>query len=331
MRARGIACTAKNTAQVVAFDLPDTLEPHEVLIERAYSAISPGTDRRCLDLREPGTNGQAPFLMGYSSVGTIKAAGADVTLPVETRVFGGGSHHVDLPTCWGAYTSHAVIPAEGLVVIPEGVDLLHASIAKLAAISYGGLRLARPQPHETVAIIGLGVIGQFAARLFHLAGCRVVAASRQTHHRSAAQACGINTVDSSNQSLAQAFKPHFPTGADIVVDCTGAPAVLQESVKLLADLPWDESHKAGPRLVIQGSYASDFTLNYQDLFLREASILVPRFSRNYDLTAIFNLLNQGRLHVDDLVANVHPAEHCQAVYDDLANPNTHPSLAVFKW
>ncbi len=330
MRARGIVCTAKDTAEVVAFDLPDTLEPGEVLIERAYAAVSPGTDRRCLALKESGRD-RAPFIMGYSSVGTVVAAGSAAGLSVGARVFGGGCNHVDIPTCWGAYTSHAVVPAEGLVTIPEGLDLLDASIAKLAAISYHGVRLAKPAPHEKVAVIGLGVIGQFAARLYHAAGCHVVAASRQAHHCASAEAYGVDAVNTSGQSLAEAFAPHFPQGADVVVDCTGVGSVLQESVNLLTELAWDESYKAGPRLVIQGSYAEDFSLNYQSVFQREAAILVPRVNCNYDLEAVFDLLLRGRLRVDDLVADVRPAEECQAVYDELAKPDAQHLVSIFKW
>jgi threonine dehydrogenase-like Zn-dependent dehydrogenase len=48
----------------------------------------------------------------------------------------------------------------------------------LAAIAYRGVRLAQPRLHETVAVIGLGPIGQCSARLFAATGARVVALDR---------------------------------------------------------------------------------------------------------------------------------------------------------
>jgi len=51
-----------------------------------------------------------------------------------------------------------------------------AAATKLAAIAYRGVRLARPKPHETVAVIGLGAIGLLAAQLHAQSGARVVAA-----------------------------------------------------------------------------------------------------------------------------------------------------------
>jgi threonine dehydrogenase-like Zn-dependent dehydrogenase len=75
------------------------------------------------------------------------------------------------------YASHAgavFVPRNLTVAIPEGVSFEDASYVTLGAIALQGVRVAEPRLGETVAVIGLGLLGQLTVQILRAAGCRVV-------------------------------------------------------------------------------------------------------------------------------------------------------------
>ncbi len=187
-----------------ALELQDVPAPAlgegQVLVQSAYSVVSPGTDKMALDFARKSLLGKArsrpdlvkqvtrklrqegplptyravmnrldaPQALGYSCAGIALEVGAGVAR------FAAG----DRVACAGAgYANHAEIVAvpENLVVaVPDAVPLEKAAFATLGAIALQGLRVAAPALGEAVAVIGLGLIGQLAVQLLRANGCRVI-------------------------------------------------------------------------------------------------------------------------------------------------------------
>jgi 2-desacetyl-2-hydroxyethyl bacteriochlorophyllide A dehydrogenase len=247
MQTRAVLFTGVEAVSVGTVELPEP-GAGEVLVENAYSCISPGTEMRCLAGKQP--NAAWPFVPGYSAAGRVIARGEGVALEVGTALMGANR-------MWGGHTGHAVVSATGVFPLPENVDLLDASMTKLAAIAYHGLRHSNPLPHERVALVGLGPIGQLSARLHRLTGARVVAADLSSERVELARGAGVDAIQPTD-GVAGAFREVFPDGADVVVDATGAPAVLREAIALARDSAWgDENLSIRPRLLVQGSYPAD--------------------------------------------------------------------------
>jgi bacteriochlorophyllide a dehydrogenase len=328
MKTLSLLATAIDRVELVEVNVPAP-EAGEVLIESAYTAVSPGTEMRCLAGHQPGVG--FPFIPGYSMVGRVVARGPGATLAEGAIVFCNGTARVDRPTAWGAHLAHAVASESALFAIPAGVDLLDAALLQIAAIPYRGVRLAETRPHDEVAVVGLGVIGQIAARLHRLAGARVVAADVSPDRVAAARSAGIEAVIAPQGDLVAAFHPRQPAGADVVVDATGAPAVLQQSVKLGRRKPWNDELTEPVRLVIQGSYAENVVFDYHEAFFRELTVLVPRHSQPRDMRAVLGFLADGRLRLRDLVSEVRPASEAQVVYAALRAGRSGLLAAAFRW
>ncbi|AKU93098.1 putative zinc-binding dehydrogenase [Vulgatibacter incomptus] len=83
-----------------------------------------------------------------------------------------------LVACAGAgYANHAeevVVPRNLVVRVPEGVEAEEAAFATLGAIALQGVRIHRPELGESVAVIGLGLLGLLTVQLLNAAGCRVI-------------------------------------------------------------------------------------------------------------------------------------------------------------
>lgn len=303
--------------------------PGEVLIQTSYSVISPGTELRCLAGKQPNA-APWPVIPGYSLSGRIVARGEGVDLPLGASVFATGTRRASVNLMWGGHVAYAVTPAVSVFPLPGDVSMLAASALHLAAIAYHGLRLARPLPHETVVVLGLGAIGQMAARLFTAAGARVLAADLSPARVAMAQAAGVEAFAPSG-ALGAAVRQRLPAGADIVVDATGAAPVMHQAIEIARELGWDDSPLQGARIVVQGSYPEDISIPYQAAFLKEANILVPRDMQPRDVRAVLDLMARANFRIDDLLTTVVTPERAPEMYARLRHAASEVVTAVFVW
>ncbi|HAJ36450.1 MAG TPA: hypothetical protein DCL15_12235 [Chloroflexi bacterium] len=303
--------------------------PGEVLIKTSYSVISPGTELRCLAGKQPNA-APWPVIPGYSLSGCIAARGEGVDLPLDTPVFATGTRRASVNLMWGGHVAYAVTPAVSVFPLPDNVSMLAASALHLAAIAYHGLRLARPLPHETAVVLGLGAIGQMSARLFAAAGARVLAADLSPARVALAQAAGVEAFVPSG-AVGAAVRQRLPAGADIVVDATGAAPVLHQAIEIARELGWDDSLLQGARIVVQGSYPEDISIPYQAAFLKEANILVPRDMQPRDVRAILDLMARANFRIDDLLTTVVTPVRAPEMYARLRHTASEMVTAVFAW
>ena len=77
------------------------------------------------------------------------------------------------------------------VPLPAGLGVDVAPLARLAQVGGVSLQLAAARPGDSVAVIGLGPVGNLVAQLAHVSGYRVVGVERSARRRALAQACGL--------------------------------------------------------------------------------------------------------------------------------------------
>ncbi len=104
--------------------------------------------------------------LGYSASGTVIESRCDEFKPGDlVAVAGAGyANHAEIVT----------VPKNLAIKIPEGVSLEEAAYTTVASIAMQGFRQAEPQLGETVAVMGLGLLGQITIQLLKSAGCRVI-------------------------------------------------------------------------------------------------------------------------------------------------------------
>src|SRR5439155_9348595 len=114
----------------------------------------PGTERAFF-LGLPNTRRQFPSYPGYSNIGRVVAAGEAVQgLTPGDRVASAGNH-----------ASHVVARAVQCYGVPEGLASEEAVYFNLGSIALQGVRKARIELGEAVAVVGLGLIGNLALQL----------------------------------------------------------------------------------------------------------------------------------------------------------------------
>lgn len=327
MKTTALLVTGIDRIELVEARIPEP-GPAQVVVEAFYTAISPGTELRCLSGRQP--RAAFPFVPGYSMVGRIVARGAGVELAEGTLVFSLGTEKADRPLLWGAHIAHALCSTDRIFPLPAVINPLDASLTKLAAIAYRGVRVAGTRPHEDVAVVGLGPIGQLAARLHAMAGARVVASDLDSSRVAVAKTAGIEAMVP-GEGLVEAFRSVQPQGADVVVDSTGVVTVLQQSVLLARMKPWDDAITEPVRLIIQGSYAENVTFDYYQAFYRELAVHFPRDHQPRDIRAVLRFLASGQLVTRDLVSRLAKPADAQEIYASLRTAKPGLLTTVFQW
>lgn len=303
--------------------------PGELLVRAEVTVISPGTELRCLRGLERGSDAY-PYIPGYSMVGHVVQAGPDTTLPVGTRLYLNGTQDASLALMWGGHVQVAVVKEASVFPLAPDADAPDAVFAHLAAIAYRGVRMANPLPTETVAVVGLGPIGQLSLRLMALTGADVLGVDPDPTRVETARRAGCR-AEVMTTSAADVVRARFAQGADVVVDATGVAAAFAGSVDCALDRVWGDIDRPGARIVVQGSYANEFPAPYPPLFLKESTVYFPRDCQPQDVAAMLRLLDRHQLNLEGMASEVVRPDDAPAVYARLLRRDPGLLTALIDW
>ena len=193
-----------------------------------------------------------------------------------------------------------------------------------------GVKIAALRPGEKVTVVGLGAIGFFAAQILTQDGHDTTAFDLSAARVEAAANVGIKSIQI-NRNLPTRDQVAAVGPLDVIVDCTGVPALLGELLKAGKDLDWGERNERGVRYLVQGSYPGDFTVPYNDAFSKEASLYFPRDNRPADIRNVLERMGRGELRLPEQTVQVCQPALAQAVYDQLRAARDMPLSVLFSW
>ena len=123
------------------------------------------------------------------------------------------------------HAEYQAVPGLLCATVPDGVSAGDAAFTTIAAIALHGLRLAEAGPGSKVVVLGLGLIGQLAARLAIAAGCEVAGIDPAEQPRQTAARSGVVALDELGDATTdQVLSWSRGRGADAVLVCAaGAP------------------------------------------------------------------------------------------------------------
>jgi NADPH:quinone reductase len=158
-----------------------------------------------------------PFTPGMELAGTVAALGPDVDgVAVGDRVFA---------SSFGAFATHAVVPAPGLTPVPDALDLERAAslVTTYGTMWFSLTRRTTITAGETVLVLGAGGgIGLAAVDVAVALGARVIAAASSADKLDVARSVGAaDVIDYSTEDLKTRAKELSGGGVDVVVDPVG--------------------------------------------------------------------------------------------------------------
>ena len=335
--ARRVVFPAIKRAEWESVPLPQQLGANQVLIRTARTLVSAGTEIAIysgthIGYSTPGSRyPRIPFYPGYAYAGTVEAAGASVTtLKPGDRVLGSMGH-----------TDWTVVEADGdhLDLIPDGVSFEQACLARLAAISLQGVRLARISLGESVAVFGQGLIGQLARQFCSLDGAANVTAIDLIEPRLevARNHGATHTVNPAEDDLAASVSAiTHGQGFDVCIEATGNPAVIADALQHAGRMA---------RVILLGSPRGRIEIDpYRDIHSKGVSLIgahanttaaVPNAYHPWTVAQhrrfAMEMMRQKRLHTEGLISHTVPSSEALPVWDALMTNQQDYMGVIIDW
>jgi predicted dehydrogenase/threonine dehydrogenase-like Zn-dependent dehydrogenase len=336
--------------------------PGDVLVRNHYSFVSVGTEKMKVSqarmsllekakerpdqvrlvlgtLREQGLAPtlrkvqerlKAPTPLGYSCAGIVVGTGSQVE---QFRV---GDRVACIGEGVATHAEYNAVPRNLAVHVPAGVSLEAASASAVGAIALQAIRQARLELGESVAIIGLGLLGQFLVRLCRANGCRVIGVDLDPGKcalavkNGAEAACGPQP----GEALGHTLRLSGGSGVDAVLLTVSARDA--SPVELAAALVRDRGRVVclgntaieldwrtwfGKEIDFRFSRAMGAGINEPAYFARGADYPIGyvRWTANRNMQAFLDLIAQGRLAIPGLITHRFAFLEAMPVFDKIAS------------
>ena len=277
-----------------------------------------------------------PMALGYSSAGTIVALGRGMEgFKIGQRVACAG----------GGYAVHAeynVVPRNLLTPLPDPVDFESAAFTTLGAIALHGFRLAELQIGESVAVIGMGLLGLLTAQIATAAGCQVLGIDVDPARITLASSMGLKAVRREEAvETSAAFTSN--RGFDAILIC--ADTSSNDPVELAGVIARDRA-----RVVATGAVGLSFPrkIYYEKeiSFINSRSYGPGRYDLNYEeqgedyplgyvrwtegrnFEAVVDLMAKGQLQVKPLITHRFDIRDGTQAYEVITGKKEEPFLGV---
>lgn len=320
---------------------PDDLGPGQALVRGEYSIISAGTelanfthlaDEAPALPGQPRWPGPFPRYPGYGHLGTVVAVGPECEGVASGDRILTFSNHGSLVR---ANVRRFALP------VPREADGRRAVFTRMAGVAITAVRSSSVAAGDQVVVIGLGLVGNFAAQLMRLSGADVLGVDLSPHRLEIARRCGIRrVVNPSEDNLADAV--HGWTGgkgARITVEAIGRSELIAQAVDL--------TRRHG-EVVLLGSPRARVTLDVTPMLSRIHMLAIrmigalewthpldpterARFSIRENYEQILRWIADEQLVVEPLISHVLSPTACQQAYDGLLDRKDEYLGAIFDW
>jgi 2-desacetyl-2-hydroxyethyl bacteriochlorophyllide A dehydrogenase len=224
-----------------------SLKPQEVRLRTLYSGISAGTELTAYRGSNPYLHKQwdssrklfipseQPSLAypisgwGYEEVGEVIELGSAVQeASIGDIIFG----------AWGHRTRHIVEEEFARDRVQEkSLDALLGIFSQIGSIALNGVYDARIRIGETVAVFGLGVLGQIVGQLCKKSGAFVVGVDRAERRLEIARQSGAAdlVLNADEEEVAERIRAVTSNrGADIAIEVSGSTVALNQAIRSVA-------------------------------------------------------------------------------------------------
>jgi alcohol dehydrogenase len=292
--------------------------PNQVLVKMHASGVCYSDVHETLG-HLPGT---FPRVLGHEPVGEIVAIGPGVTSrKVGDRV---GTTWVQ-KTCgrceWclrgkknfcpkqevtaiqlqGGHAEYMPMYADATMLIPDGISWEQAAPIFCAGYTvWGGLRWAKPQPHERVAVVGIGGLGHLAVQYAKAAGFETIAISHSPDKDKLIRELGADEIVRDGKGLAAAG------GADVILATSNSAASMADSIAGL---------RPDGRLVVMGADQNSVPVSPIDLISRRIQVIGSTQNGTEYLYEALDYVAKGKVKV---IAETYKLAEARKAYERVA-------------
>jgi threonine dehydrogenase-like Zn-dependent dehydrogenase len=276
-----------------------------------------------------GPKVEFPRRSGYSSAGIVTAVGEGVTdLIPGDRV----------ALSWSLHSQYINMRRSYVHKLPDNVSFRDAALLHIGIFPLAAIRKCRLEMGESAIVMGMGILGLTAVKLLKAAGAvPVIAVDPVAEKREKAIAQGADfAFDPREADFAQKVKAVTGGGAKVGIEVTGIGAGLDGILDCMA--------RFGRVALLGCTRDKEFTIDYYRKVHGPGITLIgahtnarPKkeshggwWSQTDDVQALIKLHEFGRLHLGELVEEVHSPAEAPEVYGRLAREKSFP-VVQFDW
>ena len=316
--------------------------PRNIVVKTATSLISAGTETGGMKRLRENPSDREPSTGGYTTSGTIIAIGDEITeFEVGDRIIGMAGE------CY-PHADYNVGQPMVTVRIPDGMSFDEAVMVTLAATSLQAMRRIDPKLGEFIAVVGQGLVGQFANQLIALQGGRVAAIDLDNTRLATAAELGAEiTINPAETDMKEALI-QWSEGCGIDGSLLAYGGEGTEVMRNLAaaTLKAPDGHQVGRIAIVGGIRAElSFPTAFGNLDIRPSSRTGPgyhdleyhmgqdyprayvRWTTQRNMIELLRLIETGQFRVQELITHRLPFEQAGEAYDTIVEQKE-PTLGV---
>ena len=277
-----------------------------------------------------------PMPMGYSGVGRVIACGKGVTevQAGDLVAMVGTAYHCEINR----------VSRTMLTKVPEELtDYRQAAFCALGGIALEGIHQAEVVPGETVAVIGMGLVGQIVCRILNAYGCDVIGYDvvDKTMPGTRLKAF-INSGDDNAADMTKALTRGRGVDKVIITAATNSNAPMDLAAAIARDRgiicmigvtqmnidrrPYYERELSFRIARSYGAGRYDSTYEQKGI---DYPIGYVRFTEGRNIEEFVRLLAQGRISLADIITHEIPFEKAEEAYEMITkNPNHERYIGV---
>ena len=277
-------------------------------------------------------------VLGYSGAGIVIEKGEKITdLNIGQRVAYGGE---------GTGHGETINVGRNLVArVPDAVSFQEACFTTLGAIAMNSVRLAEINIGDTVAVIGLGIVGQLVAQLVRCQGGVVIAIDLDKKRVDLARETGADFGIAASETIVQEVRALTEgRGADCVIVAAASQSAkpLQQGVSMSRDrgrvimvgacpieIPRAEMYVKELKFMVSRAYGpGSYDPQYEKQGI-DYPISYVRWTENRNMEEFLRLLSVGKVSVKPLISHEFALEDAPKAYETIMGGNgSSSSLAV---
>jgi len=181
----------------------------------------------------------------------------------------------------GGHAEYMLMNADATYLIPDKVSYEQAAPIFCAGYTvYSGLRWADPQPHERVAVLGIGGLGHLAVQYAKAAGFETIAISHSPDKDKMIRELGADEIVRDGKSLTDIG------GADIILSTSNSTKAMVDSIQGL---------RPDGRFIVMGADAKPLSLSLIELLFKRIKIIGSQQNGPEYLYEALDYVAQGKV------------------------------------